>query len=248
MTITLELENNKKSFSQHLSERILPTLIERGKIWQKLAHQKNFAQFYATVLVQSYHYVKQSCPLMEKAVSDHLTDARYDFLRAYLQNHILEEAGHDEWLLQDIENLGYSRDLAIRSIPLNAVCNMVGTQLYLMAEFGGVALLGYIFVLEAYPPKSNFLTELSETHSIPIDAFSTFFEHSDIDVRHAGELMEILNSSQLTNKDRQLIEYSAQSAVEATYLLFNQISQSQQWLPADLKTSGASQKRSKSHA
>jgi hypothetical protein len=212
-------------FADDLTTQISPTLDKRRGLWDFLTKEPGFSRIYASLLIQTYHYVKQSCPLMKRAC-EFISYSQYKSVTGYLRRHILEESQHDIWLLKDLEKLGYPQELATRSFPSNPVCSMVGTQLYLMEEFGGIALLGYIYVLEAYPPKAASLRRLSEAHSLPIESFSTLLEHSDLDIEHREELIGILDSDEITDNDQELISHSACLTAQHTFSLLKEIHRS----------------------
>jgi hypothetical protein len=141
----------------------------------------------------------------------------------YLYHHIDEERGHDDWLLEDIERLGYPKLAATYAFPMKSVASLVGTQLYIIRNLNPIGLLGYIYVLEANPPKFRFLEELSNTSGIPLSAMSTFVEHADVDQTHREDLISLLDSDAIDENDKEIIEYSAVLTAQYLCELFEEL-------------------------
>ena len=136
-------QNHIVRFSDQLDKKLSAYLVKRGGLWSALTASDKFRELYPHLLVQTYHYVKHSCPLMELALSS-LNHPSYATVAHYLRHHISEENGHDEWLLSDLERLGYPKASAVCALPLRAIVAMVGSQLYIIKEIHPIGLLGYI--------------------------------------------------------------------------------------------------------
>jgi len=208
--------------SAYLEESLAGQLSHRREVWASLVGDRRFPRIYIALLIETYHYVKHSCALMRKAC-EHLPKLAHLPVAEYLSAHISEEEGHDRWLLEDLERLGVPRELATHSLPSEPAASMVGTQLFLMQEFCGISLLGYMFVLEAYPPKASALRSLSHRHAIPEDALSTFLHHSDVDRHHRRELFALVDSGWMQQADLELVAHSARSAAQQTCRLLEHI-------------------------
>lgn len=74
-------------------------------------------------------------------------------LATYLERHVDEERQHDDWLLEDLAELGVAREDVWGRIPSPNIAALVGSQYYWMRHYHPVALLGYIAVLEGRPPS-----------------------------------------------------------------------------------------------
>src|SRR5262245_18860582 len=92
--------------------------------WNQLFEGQDARQRFISYLIEMYHYVKFSCPLMGLVLSQcpSATFARY------LEKHIAEESGHEEWVLDDLERLGLRRSLVLRSMPSPQNMALIGTQ------------------------------------------------------------------------------------------------------------------------
>jgi len=71
-----------------------------------------------------------------------LTDRVLRAFGDYLDRHILEETGHDEWILDDAEVLGIDRKLLLERIPKQTAAQIVGSQYYWMYHYHPVSMLG----------------------------------------------------------------------------------------------------------
>lgn len=171
-------------------------------------------QLYPQYLVTIHQMIRASVPLMEAGASraENLAqhgDALAKGVAAYLGHHIREEQGHDEWLLQDLEAIGCSRESAWAQVPSPTVASLVGAQYYWIHHHHPLALLGYIAILEGYPPQISQLEALERITSYPRPAFRTLRKHSHLDVRHSEDLNRALDALPLTQSDERLLGISA---------------------------------------
>jgi hypothetical protein len=81
---------------------VLPELV--GVSREVMTHPR-LADFYPEYLFTSHCIARASVPLMEAARDRALTmvgDPVSAALASYLEKHIVEEKGHDEWFLEDL--------------------------------------------------------------------------------------------------------------------------------------------------
>src|ERR1035437_2799185 len=107
------------SFTTRLSDTLSASLQRRRHSWRDLLAAGPFRTCYPHLLIHTYHYVKYSCELMELAARQ-LNAPRHRPVQLYFENHITEERGHEEWLLSDLEQLGFPKTVALRSFPLRS--------------------------------------------------------------------------------------------------------------------------------
>ena len=135
-------------------------------------------------------------------------------LQGYFKHHISEEAGHEEWVLQDFQTLGISRSTVCSQTPSSNIAAAVGAQYYWIHHFSPLTLLGYIAVIEGYPPTHQELTAYSVSTGLPVGAFSTLFKHAELDKRHGADLDRLLDRLTLSDADMRLIGTSAYSVIK----------------------------------
>jgi hypothetical protein len=155
--------------------------------------------------------IRASVPLMKEAESRCLprTDPLKEALAKYYNIHSLEENGHDKWLLDDLEVIGMNSVEVLSRRPSVLVSEFVGSQYYWINHFHPVCLLGYIAVLEGYPPKKAQLENLMRWTVYPETAFRTLAKHSYLDQEHGRALDELLDALPLDEGLRELISLNA---------------------------------------
>jgi hypothetical protein len=130
-------------------------------------------------------------------------------LAPYLEEHIDEERDHDEWLLDDLELLGRRRDPTLARVPSPTIAGLVGAQYYWIFHYHPVVLLGYISLLEGYPPSTELIERLMRATGYPRDSFRTMLAHAELDPGHRDELNELLDSLPLTPEQASALGVNA---------------------------------------
>jgi hypothetical protein len=195
-------------------ELVLPALLATGR--QLIAHP-GLRGIYPEFLVMTHGMVRASVPLMETALATARTlpdDPVAVPLIDYFENHIPEELDHDEWLLEDLESIGVSRDEALDRIPSPTVAALVGAQYYWVRHVHPVGLLGYMALLEGYPPLRQDVDRMQANTGYRPEAFRTLVLHTDLDDGHGQDLDDLLDSLPLTGHQRTLIGVSALTSVQ----------------------------------
>ena len=80
-------------------------------------------ELYVEFLTQAYHHVRHTVPLL-MAVGSRLPE-RHEWLREPILHYLEEEAGHEQWILNDIAHAGGDRGGAAASRPSLATEAMV---------------------------------------------------------------------------------------------------------------------------
>jgi hypothetical protein len=179
-------------------ELVVPALRAAGERF--LRHPQPEA-LYREYLATSHAVVRASVPLMETALA-RAEDMRQEDdvaerLVGYLRQHIPEELDHDEWLLEDLESIGGDRSQVLARPPSQRVASLVGAQYYWIHHGHPVALLGYMAVLEGYPPSVDMIEHLVERTAFDRRAFRTLYEHADLDHGHGEEMFRLLDELRL---------------------------------------------------
>ena len=180
----------------------------------RIAISPGLAELYPEYLRVCHGIVRASVPLMAEACRT-LRDSGPDpdpltpELLRYFTAHIAEEQGHDEWVLEDLDVLGVERTWALDPAPPRRLAEVVGAQYYWIRHHHPVALLGYILVLEGYPPSFGYVEAMIERSGLPRAAFRTMLGHAGADVDHVRELRALLDSLPLTDDQLSLVSTSA---------------------------------------
>ena len=132
-------------------------------------------------------------------------------LAAYLDEHIGEELGHDDDLLGDLEALGLEREDVLARAPSPTVASLVGSQYYWILHYHPIALLGFVALMEGFPPTPALIQALMTRTGHPVEAFRTFAEHGELDPGHRERLDKTLDSLPLTPQHEIVMGVSAMS-------------------------------------
>jgi hypothetical protein len=149
-------------------------------------------------------------PLTEAAFAEarKLEGALGPPLVAYLEEHVDEELGHDETLLGDLELLGVERTEVLSRMPSPAVAALVGGQYYWIYHHHPVAFLGYVALMEGYPPTPELIDTLIERTGYPRETFRTYLEHGELDPGHRDHLDRTLDALPLDERLETVIGIS----------------------------------------
>ena len=178
-----------------------------------------FVLVYRDYLFQSHSIIRASVPLM-KATLDSCRTPKYQcdsvlmLFAEYLERHILEESGHDEWILDDAEVLGIQRRFLLERMPKRTALQLVGSQYYWIHHYNPIAMLGYIAVMEGTPPETEFIEDVARRNKLPMEAFSSFLLHAKIDPTHRADLDRLLDNLPLSKEQLGLIGLSAAQTIQ----------------------------------
>ena len=212
--------------SEHLGLKI--SLVE-GRLDRScrafLAHP-SLREIFPEYLLRLYCAVRAIVPLMETARTRALTMADSCPVAAalvpYLTQHIEEETGHDEWLLEDMQVLGMSRSDVVSRPPARTVAALVGAQYYWVLHAHPVAFLGYATVVEGTPVRAETLEHLVQA-GIPRGALRTLYLHAELDIGHGAEAAQFLDGLPLTADHSRLIGLSALHSIEQLSLVIDEL-------------------------
>jgi hypothetical protein len=184
-------------------------------------------ELYPLYLSTMHGIVRTPVALMEAALERAQALAADDEVAAglvpYLAHHAPEEAGHDQWLLEDLEALGGDPHEALRRIPSARIATFVGAQYYWLRHHHPVSLLGHMAVIEGYPPEVGFSERLRELTGYPREAFRAIRRHERLDIRHRAELYEAIDRLPLQREHETLLGISALHTVSAAIAVFEEI-------------------------
>lgn len=148
------------------------------------------------MLTMNYQLMVASESLLEMAIAR--TDGE---LQEYLIKHVAEERGHAKWLDEDLTSVG----IDVTKAPLVAgLVEVVGAQYYHILHGDPATILGYLFVMEAFPMDVEFVEKLAEVHGEKV--LRTLKYHAIHDREHRLELFDIIdkleNTSMINNAIR----------------------------------------------
>lgn len=168
---------------------------------------------YTAFLVQAYHHVKHTVPLL-MACGGRLGE-KYEWMRAALAEYIEEEQGHHEWILNDLtacgvdpipvrENRDYGR--------VSAEIELMVAYLYHQIDRGNpMALFGMVWVLEGTSVSvgGTVASQIQQSLGLPDRAMTYLRSHSELDQDHIKLFASLMD--QVTDPaDQQAVVEGAQ--------------------------------------
>ena len=179
---------------------------------------------YVTFLSQAYHHVRHTVPLL-MACGSRLSP-EYEFMKKAITEYIEEEYGHEQWILNDIQNCGFDPEQVKNSIPHLTTDMMVRYAYHQIDRKNPVGFFGMVFVLEGTSTAlaTQAAEALKKSLGLPNKAFSYLLSHGSLDLEHVQFFEELVN--QLKNKeDHQSIIQSAKDIFKLYGDIFRAIPQ-----------------------
>jgi len=148
---------------------------------------------YQAFLVEAYHHVKHTVPLL-MACGSRLPE-RLEWLREAIVHYIVEEVGHQEWILDDLHSLGADRQAIRRSRPALATELMVGYAYDTVARGNPVGLFGMVYALEK--TSSTIATfaagQIRSSLDLGPEAMTYMVSHGSLDIEHMQHFEKLMN-------------------------------------------------------
>ena len=156
---------------------------------------------YMAYLVQAYHHVKHTVPLLMACGSR--LPVEKEWLRAAIAEYIEEENGHQEWILNDIKACGGDPEAHRYGMPNPATELMVSYAYDTIQRGNPVGFFGMVLVLEGTSVQlaTHAAETMRESLSLPASAFSYLSSHGSLDVSHMDFFRSLM--SRLEDKDDQ---------------------------------------------
>lgn len=187
----------------------------------------DFGRLYARYLLDLHGIVRASVPVMEAALACARTRPPDDGVAArlaeYLEPHVREERGHDEWLLDDLRVLGHEPQDVLGRIPSATVASLVGAQYYWIEHYHPVAVLGYLAVLEGSPPEAEHIEAVAARTGLPLASFNTMLKHARLDPYHRDDLDRFVDGLPLAPEHAAVIGVSAVHTVHALHRVIAEV-------------------------
>ena len=203
------------SASERLARKVELVVPAYGVPGRLLLEHARARELYPAYQATSCPVALVMVPLMEAALARSRELAPADHVAAglidYLERHIPEERHGDEPggdLLADLAALGVDTE-ALCAGPLSEkVAALIGTQFFRVVHLHPVSILGFLW-LETFPPHRATVEQLIERTGLPRAGFRQLLVHSVVDVRHGGELREVIDALPLEPWHEHLIGISA---------------------------------------
>jgi pyrroloquinoline quinone (PQQ) biosynthesis protein C len=149
---------------------------------------------YRTLLLELYHVVwhfNPACAAAASRIQDSHREVRY-----FLYEHMHEEKGHEEWVLNDLQAVGVDRDSALAHSPAAFTLALNGYNYWAADRRHPCSVLGMLYALEVIASVYGgpFASALKERLFLQDDRGVSFINsHATLDAEHMAQLREILN-------------------------------------------------------
>ena len=154
---------------------------------------------YLAFLREAYHHVRHTVPLLQAMQA--ALPAQHAWLHGPLQQYIEEEAGHDEWILDDIRACGGDAEAVRDGAPGHATEVMVAYAYDTVVRRNPLGFFGMVHVLEGTSVSLALLAAdaIQRPLALPDAAFSYLRSHGTLDQEHTAHfalLMELISAPQ----------------------------------------------------
>ena len=139
---------------------------------------------YIAYLTEAYHHVKHTVPLMREARAG-MDEAHRRFVAA-LDEYIVEETGHEHWILSDIKNCGGDAEAVRTGAPRPATLAMTDYAYEYIRHANPLGFFGMVFVLEGASVRLATLGAEAVARNLGLgpECFSYLTSHGALDLEH----------------------------------------------------------------
>ena len=171
---------------------------------------------YRRLLLELYHVVWHFNPVCAAAAS-RVPDSHRQ-VRYFLYEHMHEEAGHEQWVMNDLEAVGVSASTALEHQPSLYTLALVGYNHWSADRRHPCAVLGMMYTLEVIASVygGTFADAIRDALLLEGERGVSFISsHATMDAEHMVALRQVLNT--LTD------EAAREAVIESTLLNFHHI-------------------------
>ena len=148
---------------------------------------------YVAFLVQAYHHVKHTVPLLMACGSR--IPMEKEWLRVAVAEYIDEETGHQEWILNDIKACGVDPEIHRYGTPNPETELMVSYAYDTISRSNPVGFFGMVLVLEGTSIQlaTSAAQTIQRSLRLPDTAFSYLSSHGSLDLEHMKFYESLVN-------------------------------------------------------
>ena len=150
---------------------------------------------YRKLLLELYHVVWHFNPVCAAAAS-RVGDAQKQ-VRYFLYDHMNEEKGHEQWVVNDLEAMGVKAEEVLAYKPTDFMLALNGYKYWAADRRHPCSVLGMLYALEVISSVygGQMTTAISESLLLQGDRGISFISsHATLDAEHMAELRVILNT------------------------------------------------------
>ena|ERR1700704_6507552 len=163
-------------------------------VMDAVAHGMPLAR-YRRLLLELYHLVWHFNPVCAAAASrvpDKLRQVRY-----FLYEHMHEESGHEQWVMNDLEAVGVNQTTLLAHQPSLNTLALVGYNHWAADRRDPCSVLGMMYTLEVIASVygGTFAEAIRGSLLLEGDRGVSFISsHATMDAEHMAELRQVLNT------------------------------------------------------
>ena len=148
---------------------------------------------YFTFLVEAYHHVKHTVPLL-MACGSRLPE-RLEWMREAIVTYIDEEVGHQEWILNDLQVLGGDKEAIRNGVPSRPTELLVSYAYDTVMRVNPLGMFGMVYTLEKTSSTLATLaaSQISDALELPASAMTYLVSHGSLDVGHMKHFEALVN-------------------------------------------------------
>jgi hypothetical protein len=148
---------------------------------------------YLAFLREAWHHVRHTVPLLQATKA--ALPERHAWLRGPLDEYVDEEAGHDEWILDDIRACGGDAEAVRRSAPGIATEVMVAYAYDTIARGNPLGFFGMVHVLEGTSVSLALAAAdaIQKPLRLPDSAFTYLRSHGELDREHTAHFALLMD-------------------------------------------------------
>ncbi len=164
-------------------------------------------QRYRRLLLELYHVVWHFNPTCAAAASRVSTE--HAEIRNFLYDHMMEEKGHEEWVINDLSVMGVDRTEVLQYRPSNAILALNGYNYWSADRRHPCSILGMIYALEVIASVYGGPIASAIKESLLLDGnrgISFITSHVEMDTEHMADLRIVLNKIEDDSSKASIIE------------------------------------------
>ena len=150
---------------------------------------------YRTLLLELYHVVWHFNPVCAAAAS-RVADTQRE-VRYFLYEHMHEESGHEQWVMNDLEAVGVSQTTLHTYAPSVHVQALSGYNYWSADRRHPCSVLGMMYTLEVIASVYGGTFSAAIRESLLLEGergISFISSHAEMDQEHMAELRQVLNT------------------------------------------------------
>lgn len=194
LELVTQTDEARRAFENH------PVVLEAAA--QGLAQER-----YQRFLLELYHLVWHFNTVSAAATSR--LDDRHRQVRYFLYQHMQEEKGHEDWVLNDLAALGVGRDTALAHAPSADTLALTGYNYWAADRKHPCSVLGMLYTLEVIASVYGGPLANAQRERLLLQGelgVSFINAHASLDAEHMRELREIADTLEDTEARSSVIE------------------------------------------